>query len=344
MMIENTVKSLLTTTRSLAGRRAQFGQLVAVLAVAAAPYANAQNLLAEWNVNDRTSSATFLAPTSGANAASGIAAGYGQSNPALPFSSVLTTGTPIDAGTLIGDPGTLYNLAYVVNPPLTSAANNSVGMSFKVSTVGMASGEAVRVSWSQTVGWRSSRYWQLLATTDGTTWNVVPTGTGSSFSGTVNGFSGTAAPFTPISGTASVTVSNSGLIDFQTINLNSLSPSSTTTAPLDPYDVGFVNNISFTFPTGLGFENNANFGFAIVGSFDPSYVGTDGAVGLVGSFSGLNSSDITVGYNRSVGSGGSMRLDMVAVTAVPEPSTYALLAGGLCLGLALLRRRQMAGR
>jgi hypothetical protein len=267
-----------------------------------------------------------------------VAAGFGQSNPPISFASTLITGTPPDPGTDLS--GTTYNLAYTVNPPLTSAANESVGMSFKVPTTGMAPGEAVKLSWSQTVGYRSSRYFQLLATTDGTTYSPVPAGTGSSITTTVNGFSGTAAPFTPISGTANVTVSSTGLIDFQTIGLNSLSPASTTTAPLTPYDVGFVNNIEFTLPVGQSFENNANFGFAIVGAFDPNYAGSDGAVGLLSSVAGTNSSDTTNGYNRSVGSGGSMRLDLVTVSAVPEPGSLAIVGFAALIGGSVAWRRR----
>ena len=304
--------------------------------VSFAQLASAQTVLVQWNANNTTSTATFLGASSGTNAASGLAAGYGQSNPPAPFSSVVTTGTPTDPGTDVG--GTVFNRAYLVNPPLTSAANESIGMSFKVPTTGMAPGEAVKLSLSQTVGYRSSRYFQLLATTDGTTFSPVPAGTGSAISTTVNGFSGTAAPFTPISGTANVTVSSVGLIDFQTINLNSLSPASTTSAPISPYDVGFVNNIEFTLPVGQGFENNANFGFAIVGAFDPNYVGSNGAEGLLSSVAGTNSSDTTNGYNRSTSSGGSMRLDLVTVSAVPEQGSLALL-GCAAFGAGLARRR-----
>jgi hypothetical protein len=306
--------------------------------VLSAPHASAQTVLGQWNANVRTSTATYLGATSGTNAASGVAAGFGQSNPAAPLSSVLTSGTPTDAGTDLS--GTTYNLAYVVNPPQTTNANKTVGISFKVPTTGMAAGQAVKLSWSQTVGFRSSRYWQLLATTDGTTFSPVPTGTGSSISTAVSGFSGTAAPFTPISGTANVTVSSTGLIDFRTIGLNSLSPSSTITAPISPYDVSFVNNIEFTLPSGQGFENNANFGFAIVGAFDPTYGGSDGAVGLLSSVAGTNSSDTTNGYNRSVGLGGSMRLDMVTVSAVPEPGSLAIVGGAVALAAAAFRSRR----
>jgi hypothetical protein len=314
----------------------------ASLLMVSAPLASAQNVLGQWNANDRTNSTAFLAATAGTNAGSGVAAGFGQSNPPISFASTLITGTPTDPGTDLS--GTTYNLAYTVNPPLTTAANESVGMSFKVPTTGMAPGEAVKLSWSQTVGYRSSRYWQLLATTDGTNYSPVPTGTGSSITTTVNGFSGTTAPFTPISGTANVTVSSTGLIDFQTIGLNSLSPSSTTTAPLVPYDVSFVNNIQFTLPTGQGFENNADFGFAIVGAFDPNYVGSDGAVGLLSSVAGTNSSDVTDGYNRSVGSGGSMRLDLVTVSAVPEPGSLAIVGGAVALAAAAFRSRRALRR
>lgn len=312
------------------------GASTAYLFLLSAPLASATVVLGQWDANNRSTSASFLGASSGTNAASGVAAGFGQSSPPVPISTTLTAGTPTDPGTNLS--GTTYNLAYTVNPPLTSVANNSTGISFKVPTTGMAAGEAVRLSWSQTVGFRSSRYWQLLATTNGTTFSPVPAGIGSSISTTVNGYSGTTAPFTQISGTANVTVSSTGLIDFQTIGLNSLSPSSTTAVALNPYDVSFVNNIQFTLPIGQGFENNANFGFAIVGAFDPNYVGSLGTEGLLSSVAGTDSADFTTGYNRSLGSGGSMRLDLVTVSAVPEPGSLSILATGVAILVAFRRR------
>jgi hypothetical protein len=311
---------------------------VGLLCMAGSVSANA--FLAQWDFNNAvasesaTASENFLGTSSGR---AGTAAGFGQGNPPVPFSSVLTTGSPVDPGIPFND--VTRNLGATVNPPLTSAANNSVGLAFRVSTAGMAPGVPVQITWSQTVGWRSSRYWQILATTDGINFSPVATGTGSSITTVINGYEidEPAVPFVSpatyaaISGTASVNVSNSGLIDFRTIDQNSLGP---TNVP----DVGFVNGISFTFPLGLGYENNPDFGFAIVGAFDPSYGGIDGAEGLVFSVFGTDSADTVNGYNCGQAVGGSMRLDMV--TVIPEPSTYAAILGALGLTVVLIRRRR----
>ena len=76
-----------------------------------------------------------------------------------------------------------------------------------------------------------------------------------------------------------------------------------------------------------------------MGAYDPSYLGTDGAVGYLSSFAGTDTSDATNGYNRSLASGGSMRMDLVTVTGVPEP-TFGLAGSGLAVAaLTALRRR-----
>jgi len=299
--------------------------------------ASATTVLSQWDFNSTT---TPLTPVIG----SGTTGGYGQSNPAGPISTVIINGSSTDPGTLIS--GTTYNRSISVNPPLITTANNSTGVWFKVPTTGMADGEAVKLSWSQTVGYRSSRYWQVLVSTiGGTSGYVIPSGgTGSSITTVVNGLNSSSAA---ISGTVNVNMNSSGLFDFRTINNNYLSPTVTTTGTLTAanFAAGFVDDISFTLPTGLGYENNADFAFAIVAAFDPDYVGSSGANGYKSSYAGTDSTDLVNGYNRSLASGGSMRLDSVTVSAfssaVPEPSRLSLLALG-AVGLLARRRRNRA--
>jgi hypothetical protein len=311
------------------------GLAIAVVSLGIASYSHvsaASSVIAQWDFNSLT---VPYSPSTG----TGVLAGYGQGNPPSLVSSIVYNGAGADPGLTIGS--TVYNRAVTVNPPLVSAGNNSVGASFKVPTTGMAAGAAVRLSWSQTIGYRSSRYWQILVTSDGTNFSPVTGGTGSSIATTVNSFTGSTAPYTTISGTANVTVSSTGLVDFRTISLNMLSATSTTVSSISPYEAGFVNDIQFTLALGQGFENNANFGFAIVAAFDPAYAGTSGSEGYVSSVAGTNSSDATNGYNRSLVNGGSMRLDLVTVSsvlAVPEPGSIGLLALGGC-GLLVRRRR-----
>ena len=299
--------------------------------------ASAQTVITQWNINNLTPYATVVG--------TGTIGGYGQSQPAAPLSSILYNGALVDSGTTIS--GTSYNRALTVNPPLTSTLDDTTGVWFSANTTGMSPGQAVKLSWSQTIGFRSSRFWQVLvSTTGGTTGFSAPSGgTGSSISQFVTGYTGT-TPSTSLSGTATVNVNSTGLIDFRTIGSgtlgNVLTPGVTTTGTIwtAPLAAGFVDNISFTLPTGQGYENNANFAFAIVGSFDPAYSGTSGANGYVSSFTGLDSTNTVTGYNRSIGSGGSMRLDLVTVSAVPEPTTSALAASAVIGGAVAWRRRR----
>jgi hypothetical protein len=301
----------------------------------------AQTTIAQWNFNG-TTSATFNQPSAG-TITTGSTYGFGQGTPALPFSSVIDTGALTDPGTVIS--GTTFNRAQAVNPPLVSAPDGTVGVGYYTPTTGMAAGQPVQISWSQTVGFRSSRYWQLLVSTSGTIgpFSVPSGGTGSSITQFVTGFnSGTSS----ISGTATVNVSSTGLIDFRTIDGNWLAQAVTTTGTLtSPLAAGFVDNITYTLPVGQGYENNPDFAFAIVGLWDPTLAATSGTTGLVSSFAGTDSLDLVNGYNRSLASGGSMRIDMMTVTAVPEPSTIVMLGASLVGGsLAWRRRRRGSAR
>jgi hypothetical protein len=309
---------------------------VVVVTLSGVASASAQTTISQWNWNT-TVSGSFNRPWTG-TVLSGTVLAYGQSAPSAPLSSVLANGAAGDPGTVVT--GTTYNRSATINPPLLTAANASVGVMIQAPTTGMTAGEAVKLSWSQTVGFRSSRYWQILTSTSGTTgvFSAPSGGTGSSISQLVNGLtSGTA----PISGTATVNVSSGGMVDFRTINGNWLSQGVTATGTLTaPLAAGFVDNITYTLPTGQGYENNANFAFAIVGLWDPNLSATSGTTGLVSSFAGTDSTDLTNGYNRSLGSGGSMRLDLMTVSAVPEPTTWAMLGTSALIGGSLAWRRR----
>jgi hypothetical protein len=302
--------------------------------------ASAQTTLTQWNYNALTGP---LIPVVG----TGTSGGYGQGAPASPLSNTVYQGTLVDSGTVIT--GTTFNRALTVNPPLISTANNSTGLWFSAPTTGMQPGEQVKLSWSQTVGYRSSRFWQVLvSTTGGTTGFSTPSGaTGSSISQFVSGYN---TGSSSISGTATVNVNSTGLVDFRTIGGgttgNFLSPSVTTSGTFwtAPLAAGFVDNISITLPTGQGFENNSNFAFAIVGAFDPSLSAVSGTTGYVSSFAGTDSTDAVMGYNRSLGSGGSLRLDLVTVSAVPEPAISVLGASALIGGAVAWRRRRRRSR
>lgn len=301
--------------------------------------ASAQTTLTRWNFNSPTAPNVPVVGT-------GTFGGYGQGAPPALFNTVVYNGTLVDSGTVIT--GTTYNRAQTVNSPQLTNANNTTGIWFSAPTTGMQPGEQVKLSWSQTVGYRSSRYWQVLvSTTGGTTGFSVPSGaTGSSISQFVSGYN---TGSSSISGTATVSVNSTGLIDFRTIGGgttgNFLNPSVTATGTFftAPLAAGFVDNVSITLPAGQGYENNANFAFAIVGAFDPAYGGVSGTNGYVSSFAGTDSTDLTMGYNRSGGSGGSMRLDLVTVSAVPEPTTFALLGASALIGGSIAWRRRRGG-
>ena len=309
---------------------------------------SAQTVLNQWNFNG-TTTATFRTPSSGA-VLSGTIAGFGTSSSAsAPLASQLVNGAASDPGTVITNVtapvGTwTYNRSANAPSPILTASNTSTGITFLSPTTGY-SGQNIKLSWSQTAGFRASRYYQLLVSTSGTAgpFSVPSGGTGSSISQFVTGLnSGTST----ISGTATVSVDESGLIDFRTINGNWVSQSTGTAGTPANYAAGFVDNISYTLPTGQGYENNPNFAFAISTAWDPVDQPTSGTTGLLSSYAGTDSTNLTSGYVTSAGSGGSMRLDLVTVTAVPEPSTCAMLGTAALVGGSAVwrrRRRRVAG-
>lgn len=92
----------------------------------------------------------------------------------------------------------------------------------------------------------------------------------------------------------------------------------------------FVQNITYNLPTGSGYQNDPNFAFKWVAVFDPT--GANGA----------NYISSNAGTTAAYTSAGTARFDMVTVSVIPEPSTWAMLisGGALLLGAQRLRRRR----
>ena len=330
----------------------------AALLAGLASSATAQTVITQWNFNNTgTGNNSFSAGTSGlVTGSTALTRNYATMNAtANPFATLIYNGVSADPGTVItntSSPVGTYTYNRSLSPSVPSGtaanANKSTGAAFTVSTVGMGAGEQVKLSWSQTVGWRGGRYYQVLTSTTGTTgpFSSVTGGVGSSISQLVNGYnSGT----TPISGTATVNVGSDGVIDFRTIDANwlNLSLSSTgggiITGTVTPatYAAGFVDNISYTLPTGQGYENNPNFAFAIVSLWDPNNPSaTSGSTGLISSFAGTDFTNVVNGYTNSASSGGTTRFDLLTVSAVPEPTTWAMLGASALIGGSLAWRRR----
>jgi hypothetical protein len=167
-------------------------------------------------------------------------------------------------------------------------------------------------------GSRTSKYWQVYYTSDGATWQPAPAG-------------GTGGSVSSTNGTA-ITMSSSGLATITSIPAGIVSSGSGTANPLN--QVGnWVNGLSYEFPVGGAWENNPNFGvglFQIHNPFQTNTAATD--YGFVSALAGTNSTDTTTGYIRGSATGGTQRFDMVTVSAVPEPTSLALLsvAGLFC--------------
>jgi hypothetical protein len=338
--------------RSFAVSVAVGAALLAVLASSA----SAQTTITQWSFNNTgTGNNAFQAGASGlVTGSAALARNFATMNAAsAPFPAVIYSGASTDPGLVITNTGSpvgtyTYNRSMSASVPNLAAANKTAGAAFTVSTAAVSPSQQVQLSWSQTAGWRGSRYYQVLTSTSGTSGPFLPVtgGIGSNVSQFVNGYnSGTS----PISGTATVNVSNDGIVDFRTINGNwlNLSVSSTgnnvyTPTGVNPsnYAAGFVDNISYTLPTGQGFEGNPNFAFAIVSIWDPSLSATSGTTGLVSSFAGTDSTDSVSGYTNSAANGGALRFDLVTVSAVPEPTTWAMLGTSALIGGSLAWRRR----
>lgn len=330
---------------------------VVVLVLGCVPSAWAQFVISQWNYNGVTNASYSGASAGLVTGTAALSRNFATMNAAsAPLKSQVVNGVASDPGTVVTNTtapiGTYtYNNSFTTSLPSVAVANKSAGSAFTVPTTAAVAGQPLQLSWSQAVGWRASRYYQVLTSTSGTAGPFLPVsgGVGSSVSQAVTGYnSGTS----PISGTATVTVSNDGIIDFRTIENNwiNLSVSSTGANVYSPFvpasfAAGYVNDITFTLPAGRGFEGNPNFAFAIVGIWDPSNPSaTSGTTGLVSSFAGTDSLNGTTGYVTSGASGGQARFDLVTVSIVPEPSSVAMLGVAVATGGVVTWRRRRTRR
>ena len=279
---------------------------VAIIAVSMFVVSSASaDLITEFNYN---------AGSSPGNASTGTGTTSGAF---FPFSSSLPeqTGSPNDLNPVMIDPNDDFPNNSSAGRSGPSADPNTAGpdevsgnrkIKWFTSTTGY---RAPEITWDVLGGYRTSRYYQLSATTDGTNFSPVPTGVGSNVAGAFG----------------SASVSADGLITVTTVD--GLIDNNTGT--------GYIHDLSFTFPTGTAYDNNPNFGLQIAAVYDPN--GTD----FVSSFAGTDVTDPNSGYIRSTSLGGNQnRYDLVRISAtvIPEPTAIALAVCSLAI-LGVRRRR-----
>ncbi len=197
--------------------------------------ARAQVVVTQWNFNAGT-----------AVASTGVGALINIGATTSSFSSTgAASSDPVQ-------PGQSFNLTSF---PSASASTGTAGIQVSVSTIGQTGPVAVQFDFRQFT--TASRYFQLQASSNGTTFTNVGGGT-ASVSGSANNNSSTS-------------FSNTGLY------------SNTTSAGT----AQFVQQITYQFASGSVFENNASFAFRFVAVFDPTgsgttYTGSNGIYGTTG--------------------------------------------------------------
>lgn len=217
-------------------------------------------------------------------------------------------GTVVVGGTGACVGGCLNNSNATKTGPQPTDPSGNRTLDFLTSSAGYTD---IAITWDMVAGYRTSRYYQIYATTDGTTFNPVSGGVGTGAS---------------TAGVGSATVDSSGLITVIFDDGYNPDPSLDPVSPVD-----YLNDLSYAFASGSAMENNPNFGVRIAAVWGP------GNSAYVSSFSGEeNGATSGKGYTRE----SHPRYDLVQIsgTAIPEPTSIVLAMS--CFSLALIGRRR----
>lgn len=103
-----------------------------------------------------------------------------------------------------------------------------------------------------------------------------------------------------------------------------------------------VNSFASTYDVivYVGFNAVSTGGDVTIGGTTLSWAGTGSIGGDSILFSGLTADSFNVVFSNTSGAGSTAVLGGVQIVAVPEPGTYALIAGALALTAVMVRRRK----
>ena len=219
--------------------------LVACLILGSVNNSNA-DVITGWNFNSVIPDATVTTGTTAASTGSGTASLIGGTT------ATFATG----AGTIGGTDNSGWN---VTSWAAQGTGSGTRGVQFTGSTAGFTN---ITLDMDLRMSGTVSRFFQLQATSDGTTYSDVS--------------GGVATGPAVLNNNVAATISSSGLIQIQA------------TSGTQQFAEGF----RYSFASNSLFENNANFGFRLVAVFDPvngsnyisSNVGTPAAYSTAGTF------------------------------------------------------------
>jgi len=256
--------------------------LVACLILGSVNKSNA-DVITGWNFNSVPPDASTSTGTTAASVGSGTAS--------------LIGGTTQTFATGAGG-GTDNSAWNVTNFATQSTGSGTRGVQFTGSTAGFTN---IILDMDLRMSGTASRFFQLQATSDGSTYSNVS--------------GGLASGPTALNNNLVANMSSSGLIQIQSASSGQQ----------------FAEGFRYRFATNSLFENNANFGFRLLAVFDP--------------VNGVNYISSNAGTTAAYGTTGTFRLDNISIngtSAVPEPTSIALLSVAGIAGLAANYRRRKA--